>query len=138
MTTIAANLQMMIADRLVDDDGTKFLTTKIARIKDALVACAGDVSAGTAFKAWYADKRRKVSHVDFSEFEALALTSDGLFYYGHSLVPESVGSFYCIGTGKPYVIGATKAGADIVAAVKIAIDSDMSSGGRVQVMRLHE
>lgn len=136
MTTIAANLAMMVADRLEDDSGTKRKTTKIFRVKNSIIGTSGDSDAGFAFMEWYKDRRRHKP--DLGDFEALVLSHQGLHYYTSSLTPENVGPQHAIGTGKPYVMAALMAGSDIVKAVKIAIELDMYSGYEPQVMRLRD
>lgn len=137
MTTIAANHQIMVSDRLVSDDSTKKRSRKIFRVDDALIGIAGTVSSGTHFCYWYAHYRTAKKPVDFDgDFTALVLNDSGLWLYENGFIPEKVSSPYFVGTGAGYAEAAHMSGKSLEESVRIASRIDLFSGYGIQVMRL--
>jgi len=113
MTTIAASLplKMMAADSRVWIENPKFGTslttacTKLIRIRQAIVGCAGNDEDIAAFEAWFTDQRRKRPKCK-EDFEALVLTRTELWHYVDNIRPEACRlGFAAIGTGGPVALG---------------------------------
>jgi hypothetical protein len=113
MTTIAASLplRMMAADSRVLIQNPKFGTsvaaacTKLIRIRQSIVGCAGNDEDIAAFEAWFKDQRRKRPKCK-EDFEALVLTRTELWHYVDNTRPESCRlGFMAIGTGGPVALG---------------------------------
>jgi 20S proteasome alpha/beta subunit len=144
MTTIAANREMMAADRRVTDGDTHFPARKIWRIGDAIVGAAGDVGGIQKFVS-YLEKigksRRKVVPLpEFGKkeaFEAIVLTPEGLFAYDQACRPQEIeAEFYAMGSGKQAALAALHMGANPTQAVEIACLVDNSSDGPVDTLTI--
>lgn len=139
MTTIAFKDGVMAADSMQSGDFIDPVECKkILKIKvynnviptDVLVGCAGQVSALSAFIAWYKEcKKPEKWPAGFEEgFSALVYHNSELLYYGGSYgYGIDVGKFSAIGTGSEIAMGAMMAGASAVEAVEIACDLDTGS-----------
>lgn len=106
MTTIAANLRGMSADRKIH--GHNYTTKKIFIIGDSIVGAAGLVVATNKFLSWAkagfpADAAPDLMEVDKDDdtpFEALVLNRRGLFTYSEACEPDKIEeSNAAIGTG---------------------------------------
>lgn len=133
------------------DGGHKLKHRKVRRVKhdgqEVLIATAGDVEASEAFYLWYIDQEnhRKGLKLDgetkdthypgTANFHALALYQDGsLLWYGPRGYPMEVKeTYFGIGSGADFALGAMFAGADIRKAVQIATRLDANTGLGVQV-----
>lgn len=146
MTIVAANLEMMISDRLVNDCDTKGHYNKIYRVNGDLIGFAGDPDLGHLFIEWYKDQTqdKPFEHFNFEDFEALVLTNHGLFYYTKTFLPHPVAPNYAIGTGRQFVQGAFEYARllnlpmDLKTAVLSASNLDMHSGYGIKIVCLHE
>lgn len=100
---------------------------KVFRIDGGLLGCAGDSDMIAQFMAWYADKASE--RPDLTDFEALLINEEGIFYFADSTYPAIVDEpYFAIGTGAPYAIGAMAVGASPTMAVGIACQFDSNSG----------
>lgn len=139
MTTVAANLEMMVADSQVSDGDQKWPVRKIERIGDALVATAGDASEGERFYDWMRKGRRGKKPVVSESFSALVLNDKGLFFWDSGLYPQPLQrGFHAIGSGGKAATAAWLAGATIERAVSIVCEIDAGSSLPVQIVRLKE
>jgi ATP-dependent protease HslVU (ClpYQ) peptidase subunit len=67
-------------------------------------------------------------------FDLLMILNGQVFHITNDFtLLKSINGLYGIGSGSAYALGAIEAGADIVQAVRIAIELDINSGGPIQV-----
>jgi hypothetical protein len=142
MTTIAANLTEMAADRRMVGGGPMVSSRKIVRIKDSLYGGAGDGEAIEMFYAWalsgFAKKERPVWGADnVPEFCILELSVNGLRMWGARLAPIPIDEdFWAIGSGSMSAQAAMYCGKSPKQAVEIAALYDENTGHGTQVERL--
>lgn len=144
MTTIVASLEGMAADTRVtwtDRDNDRVNSaygSKIERVGDEIIGTAGDYAAGVRFMEWVRAGRPKKRPRLIKDFRALVLSSQGIFFVdGTDPTPMPVGpTFYAIGSGAPYALGALEMGASLERAVDIAKMYDVYSGGKVTSLSL--
>ena len=150
MTTIACSLTEMAADMRVtwagrgnDDENTRLHTAhaiKIDRIGDTLVGTSGDYAAGVRFLDWLkAGGKGRRPKLD-KDFRGLKLSKEGIFYVdGDDTTWMPIGTpYYAVGSGAHYALGALEMGADPKQAVKIAMEYDPYTGGKVTVIPLNK
>ena len=132
MTTIAASLPlgMMAADArttLVAKDGTElhaYASTKLVRIGEWIVGCAGDDVDIAAFLEWLPDRRKRRGKVT-DDFAGLLLSRTRLLFVTDNGPLESVRNGYMgIGTGGGFALAAMGALARIGQPIdpRIAVD----------------
>lgn len=145
MTTIVGTKFKMCSDSKVNIDrgamhDTSFSTSKIMRIRGALVGTAGEVNNTNKFEKWFGTKRAKPRFSKNADFEALVLSADGkLYHYDETCSPSEITQpFFAIGSGAHAALGALHAGATPELAVEIAIKIDTLSGGDVQTLELYD
>ena len=138
MSTVAADRHMMVSDQQESDISIKRKTTKIFRVKGDIVGYVGDIALGQIFVKWYGNRKTDITHYDFSDFEALALTPTGLYRYLHTLIPERVSPPFAIGSGTPYVLASIHNGSNLITAVKTAMHFDLYSGHGLHILRLRK
>lgn len=144
MTTIVANMHAMAADTRVtwtDYDNERVNAAygeKLERIGDEIIGTSGDYAAGVRFLEWVRAGRPAKRPRLIKDFRALVLNSKGIFLIdGTDPTPMPVGpTFYAIGSGAPYALGALEMGADLERAVDIAKMYDVYSGGKVTTLSL--
>lgn len=140
MTTICYRAGILASDsRLtLKSNITTDKCKKIWRLSDGtLFGASGDNEGGLALLAALR-RGMELGPKSDREFHAVRIippkgqifTTEGLTW---SRWPET---FVAIGSGGKYARAAMMAGATAIEAVKIAIQSDVYSGGRVQVLRL--
>lgn len=135
MTTVAYRDGTMAADSQVTGSH-KSTCRKLHRINGMVVGFAGSLTEGQAFVNWLGGQSSKPEFKD-DEFEALVLTSKGLFYWDSFLCPVKVeDKFTAIGSGAELAMGAMEMGADAETAIKVARKRDSNTGGRVRAARL--
>jgi hypothetical protein len=138
-----------VADRLVSDSkitmekreqDTHYEGPKLVRKGEAIIGTAGSCDLGEAFVKWYGTKRKKPNGFGKgADFEALVLSSRGLYHYDEYLSGGRVNNaFFAIGSGATCALGALHAGADAEQAVRIACKVDNLSGEPIQIMKLNE
>lgn len=139
MTTIAANLKEMAADSRTSDNETYYATEgKIQRIGSDLVGCCGNIDSIAKFLAWY-ETRGDLPDFEGDDFEAVALTHDGLFIYCNTCRPRKLIDPFCaMGSGGQAALAAMHTGCSPKRAVEIAIRCDKNSGPPVVVSRLRK
>ena len=142
MSTIAANRNEMAADSQSTAGATRSRTPrpKVQRINGHLVAAVGKTDVIPAFFDWYRKGCPEDDKPELGEsFEALTLTSQGLFQYYDRLEPIGiVEDFWAIGQGSDVALGAMAAGASPERAVEIACELNIYTGPPVLVERLQE
>lgn len=138
MTTIVASLTGMAADTRVtwDDDSTS-PGIKIFVCGEELIGTAGDVAAGSRFLEWYKSGGKKRKPKLTKDFKAIKLGKDGIFLIDHDSEWVKIDdTFYAIGSGAPYALGALSMGASVKEAVEIAAKYDNWTGGIITVLEL--
>lgn len=143
MTTIAATLEMMAADSKVDLGDTNFYTEKIFRINGAIVGSAGDDEACHRFFQWWTEGRSRPLRIPKRfDFQGLALTPEGLWYFESATANLVKEGAMAIGTGRELAIAAMdtmrllKRRVDPRVAVRVACKRDDTTGGPVTFLRL--
>jgi hypothetical protein len=130
MTTIAATLTHMAADRFVTYGPSYNGDWKIWVAKGAIWGAAGDVSHCAQFKLWTLGKgpRPKVTNPEDEEaarMEVLQLTPKGLFLWINDGPPDAVREhFYAIGSGAGYALGALSMGSTLEQAIEVSAKWD--------------
>lgn len=142
MTTIAANLKEMAADRRMVGGGPMVSSRKIVRIGGSLYGGAGDAEAIEMFYAWamsgFAKKEKPVWGADNRpEFCIMELSKSGIRLWGERLTPYPVDEpFYAIGSGSMSAQAAMYLGLSPEKAVEVAALYDENTGHGVQVETL--
>lgn len=139
MTTIFADARkgLMVCDSKCTADSEWFPMTKVFRIGDELVGCAGSVREAVSWLRWYSDGKKGPRPKTVDGFNSLILRKDGLFAVSADAFEMLVErGYYGIGSGGGIAVGAFMAGADAKKAVEIACLIDANSGGDVIVHRL--
>jgi hypothetical protein len=149
MTTIAANLEMMVADSkvTVEHKGITYPATKIVRAGSRIVGASGHGGDCTRFLEW-ARKDFKGAAPKWHEPQGsedsvlgLVLDSDGIYIYSPGdPEPEKVNAeFFAVGSGGKAARAAMKLGLDPIKAVELACEvDDFYSGLPIQVLSLKE
>ena len=148
MTTIAANLEMMVADSkcTLENAGISYPATKIVRAKDCIVGACGDNGDCSRFLEWAQGgwkQKPKFTHNVDDEDDAiigLVLKRDGIYIFCPSYpAPEKIDAeFFAIGSGGTAARAAMLLGADPVKAVEISCQVDEYSGLPLQILKLKE
>lgn len=149
MTTIAVTLEAMAGDRMVFDEGkgTWYPTTKVRRIKDAIIGCAGDAGDCTRFMDWaevgFPEKKRPKFSVESGEDDAailLLLNKDGIHMMANSdPYPERVSDgTYAIGSGGKVAWAMLLAGHTLQEAMELAHAVDPYTRPPFDVLTLKE
>lgn len=147
MTTIAANLEMMVADSKVSvEAGVSYPTTKIIRVKSMILGAAGHSGDCSRFLEWgrgeFKGPTPKFEAKEGNEdsIHALVLKKDGLYFFGVSYPePEKVElEFFAIGSGGKAARVAMKLGYDPIKAVELACEVDDYTGPPIVVLKLKE
>jgi len=134
MTTVACNKFTMAADSQFTDGNLVTRGCKIFKVKEDIVAYAGDQQSGIAFIDWLEGGDKPELPLD--DFEALVLTKAGkIVYYGHLLKSYVITEpYYAIGSGAHIAVGSIMEGATPDKAVRNACKKDTYSGGPVKVL----
>lgn len=69
--------------KLVFDDETYVLVTKIFRIRGELVATAGDWDEGEKFLEWFGSNRKTRCPKLRDDFQAVSVTKDGIYWWSY-------------------------------------------------------
>lgn len=136
MTTIATDGKTMAADTLITAGGQRVAhMRKVHQTNDGRIyACAGRCEHGTMFGKWLDDPQSEKPKLD-DEFGALVMHRDGrVFHYTDLLEPVEFTIPQAIGSGGDIALGAMLHGASPVAAVQIAAQRDVGTGGAIDVM----
>jgi hypothetical protein len=144
MTTIAANLEMMVCDSNVTDGEQRWSEDKVFEHKGALYATAGDAIEGEMFEQWVLSDKRKKRPKLTEEFVGLKLTKNGLFWYDQHLSPKRESAPYTIGSGAAVARAALMVYGEmqfdpneaLVKSVEIACKIDGGSALPVRIHRL--
>jgi 20S proteasome alpha/beta subunit len=138
MTTIAASAAegVMVSDSKCTTGPTWFPTTKVFRIGDELVGCAGTVKHWQDFLKWYRGGKRG-TRPKGGEYSALILRKDGVYSFDSDGCEMRIErGFHAAGSGEHAAIAVMLAGHTVKEAVEIACQVDPGSGGDVKVYRL--
>lgn len=125
MTTIAADLKSMSSDTFSTTSVVGYQVTKMLRVGDSIVGCAGPTYKCETFLKWFGHGGRPPSFSHSDRFEAMLLDATGLYVFHNDLIRERLAKgFHAIGSGQQYAIGAMSARATPKRAVHIAAEHD--------------
>lgn len=145
MTTIAANLEMMVADsKVTDDEGElpSYTAKKIVRFSGGVAGAAGDAGNCLRFMEWAAKDFAKPEpqFTAGAKFVGLILNKEGLHIFDPSYpTAERIhqGKFFAIGSGADAATAALMLGCDPIKAVKLACKIDSANSGLpLQIIRM--
>lgn len=140
MTTIVADARTgeMVSDSKCTYGCTWSPITKIYRVGDELIGCAGDVKQWAQFLKWHKGGRRG-ARPKGDEYTVLILGPAGLRQWDSNgcEMPIERG-FTAIGSGGHAAIAALMCGKTAAEAVEIATQIDPNSGGDLQRHTLKE
>lgn len=115
---------------------------KLFRIKYGIVGIAGDLCRAQAFVRWLRDTRlgsepdRAVKPC-MRDVEAILLTPAGITEYNESCDPTAcTAPFTAIGSGEQSARTSMLLGQDPKAAVRLAKEVDINTGGRIRTLAL--
>lgn len=146
MTTIVYRDGVLASDSRAysGDSGPIGFKKKIHRLSNGalLGISSSKVGLPEAIVRWFESEGEDHPGDKFEElhFQALLITPDGEVYYYHdSLAPSGPlhGQFHAIGTGDQYALGAMTCGATADAAVMVAMQHDVWTGGELLKLELH-
>lgn len=142
MTTIAYKDGILVADRLVTDNGFVWSrdAVKAKRIGDLLCAVAGDACAGEQFFAWVEGgmqgecpkPKSDDQHHQFWTIDAAGVITEYDPQGGLAKKPP----FAAIGSGAKFALGAMAAGKSAREAVQIAGQFDVYTGSDLTILTL--
>ena len=148
MTTIVANRDMIVSDSKVSlaHKGIWYPASKLIRGPGLVAGASGDGGDCTRFLKWAAggckpkDEPKWRDTTSEDQVLALVLKEDGIYAFSvGDPEPELVDAdFFAIGSGGKAARVAMKYGADPIQALHDAIEVDLWSGGKVQVLHLKE
>lgn len=144
MTTIAWDGKMMAGDKRTSFGGLHVTTTKVHRIRGALVAGCGNSAPIAEMIQWYADgadpaKLPPNQRDEDKAVNLLVASPEGLFLYADSATPFKIESpFAAIGSGRDFAIAAMHLGCDARRAVEIASIYETGTGNGVDALELKE
>jgi hypothetical protein len=129
----------MAADKHVTYSPSFTGECKIWAAKGAIWGAAGPSWKGLAFKAWTLGKGKRPEFIkpegedeEDVKLEVLQLTPSGIFLWVNGDLPDPVReSFFAIGSGAPYAMGALTMGASLAQAIEVAAKWD--NGTRLPV-----
>lgn len=142
MTTIAVRGNIMASDSretVCDDGETAYVVNnkckKIWRVSSGrILGCAHGSEDG--IRLMLALKKNQPPPKLDAVVGVLLNTDGSVELYEGNIWQKVSGDYYAVGSGALAALGAMDAGATAVEAVKIAIDRDPFSGGRLQVLKL--
>lgn len=142
MTVIAYRYGVIAGDtRVVVDENVRLDETKVATHKGYIYGISGDnCPALDGFRRWFftdLDSKSRAPMKGF-KFTAMVVTPSGEIQEWDERGEYSKVSlpFYAIGSGREFALGAMEAGADSVAAVRVAIKWCPTVGGKVRTRKL--
>lgn len=140
MTTIAASFEdrLLVTDSSISDGDAVWSAQKAEIYNGRIYATAGDAADTEKFMAWIKRARRGKRPTVDNEFQALALTPEGLFFFDAHLFPSRLIAPLAIGSGGKAARGAMRMGATLEKAVEIACEIDLNSRLPLQLYRLEE
>lgn len=140
MTVIAFDGHAMAADRQGELFCTKTFRTKIRRLGDLLVGCAGEVRSAEAIYQWLAGGAIVADFPKLAESDkacVLVAGPNGLHLYENSPHPMPLeNKFFAIGSGGDAAMAAMALGFDARRAVEIACEVCTGCGGGVDVLEV--
>lgn len=129
--TLAGDSRVTVND-MIDTDKK----TKVHRLRDGrLYGWAGGVEDAERL---HIALRKGTEPPRLECISALLIDTDGTIqlYEGNIWIEQKGEPYYAVGSGAPYALGAMDAGADAIAAAKIASKRDVNSGGKVRSVKL--
>lgn len=145
MTTIAYDGSCLASDTLSQGGGMRLgRVQKIWRLADGrLFGACGDNSACEAAYRWLESGGHPETRPTLKTeqgFNGLLIGGDGqVTSFDPELVALAIAApFYAIGSGREFAMGAMAAGETACAAVRIALQFDIYSGGPLDLLVLHD
>lgn len=145
MTTIACDSEMMVSDGLITSNDVVLQTdaVKIFKLDDgSIVGFAGNTYNWDSLVSYFNSTINKEGEewpTITGNYSILRLFPDGKCYTYDSVgrkcnrpLPTAIGS------GRDIAMGALKAGANVAAAVSIAADLDVYTGGKFRVLHINK
>lgn len=143
MTIIAWDGKTLAADRRATINGTVLSVTKIRKIGDSLVGCAGDLDVAQTMFKWFEDGKDPQKFPECQKDKdkwasMLEISKDGkIFRYEREAYPYLVEEpFFAVGSGMDVALGALSMGGDAVKAVEIASKHLSCCGNGVDTLSL--
>jgi len=131
---LAGDGRVTVNDMVVTDKATK-----VHKIKGGWLYgwCGGVEDAEILKRALRKGLPDQLNNPQLNNITALLIDHAGtIALYEGSIWIVQKEPYYAIGSGSPYALGALDAGADAIAAAKIATARDTNSGGKVRSVRL--
>lgn len=140
MTTISASFseRLLATDSNITDGDSVWRAPKAERFNGRIYATAGEAADTEKFMRWIKNNRRGVRPKVDEQFQALALTPEGLFFFDAHLFPVQMHEPIAIGSGAKAARGAMAMGAGVERAVEIACEIDSNSRRPTQLYYLDE
>lgn len=137
MTTVATDGKSISSDsRIVGDYIDQIGSPKIFRVGEQLIGVCGSYTECLIYIDWLKAGQRETDRPKFSEFEAIHVSRNGVYWIDKDLQPIKASPKTAIGSGGRYAMAAMLAGADTKKAVQIAAKLDPYTGGKIVTMRL--
>lgn len=142
MTVIAWDGFSLAADKRATNNGLHRTVTKIARLRDHLVAVSGDYAKGNVLMKWF---ENGAIAADFPSFQQtpdwaslLVIDQSGqvMKYEQHHLPILFEDELYAMGSGRDYAMAALFLGKTAEEAVAVASVLDVDCGNGIDVLRL--
>ena len=140
MTTIAVNRKLMAGDKkLIFDDDTYVLVTKIFRLKGELVATAGDWDEGERFLEWFASNRKAKCPKLSPDFQGVSLARDGIYWWSYKGYSQRLDrEHFALGSGAVAAMCLMDQGMDPKAAIEQVSQYDNNTSFATDVLELAE
>lgn len=144
MTVIAWDGRTLAADKLATFGTTKHTTTKIFRVRDALVGYAGDADSGEEVLAWFrdgADPAKFPAGQRGPDWAGLLVIRRGQPICRYERTPYPVmfhDTRFAVGSGREFALAAMHLGCSAKEAVQVAIELDSGCGHGIDTLTLEE
>ena len=144
MSVVAWDGKNLAADKLMCGNDCTRTTTKIFRVKDAVIAFTGDIACGLILLDWYKDGCKKEDYPAFQTDKEdwtrmiIADKKGCRFYEKYPIAIEVEDPYSAWGSGRDFAMGALAMGATAGEAVKVASMFCLSCGGGTDNHPVHE
>lgn len=145
MTTIAYRAGYLAADTRAYSGGKTPIGQKTKIFHDPELKMAGGVSSphpgfGERFWLWLTGQEGDIEFAKDIEFTALTLQDGDVFIYENSLHPTGplTATYYAIGSGREFALGAMEMGASAAEAVRVACKLDVWSADPIMVLDVRD
>ena len=140
MTTIACTRKQMVGDKkLVFDDDSYVLVTKVFRLRGELVATAGDWDEGERFLEWFGGNRKTKCPKLSDDFQAVSVNHDGIHWWSYKGYSQRLArEHFAIGSGAVAAMCLMEMGADPKEAVERVAKHDNNTSFETDVFVLNQ